>query len=94
MSFAAWCLLRLKLGCLQGARADLQKIAASLNQAQDVYKAFKSRRAELNKAVEALQLMSEWQVDLRLISYRLQYSLPGATFAYLTKWSFPHMLAS
>ena len=44
------------------AKADLQKIAVSLNQAQQVYKALKARRAELSKAVEALQLMGEWQV--------------------------------
>ena len=48
--------------CMQIAKGDLQKIAVSLNQAQEVYKALKARRAELNKAVEALQLMSEWQV--------------------------------
>ena len=50
--------------CLQIAKADLQKIAASLSQAQGVYKALKAKRAELNKAVEALQLMSDWQVWL------------------------------
>ena len=49
---------------LQIAKADLQKIAASLSQAQGVYKALKAKRAELNKAVEALQLMSDWQVWL------------------------------
>lgn len=47
---------------LQIAKADLHKIAASLTQAQDVYKALKAKRAELNKAVEALQAMSQWQV--------------------------------
>ena len=50
--------------CLQIAKADLQKIAASLSQAQGVYKALKAKRAELNKAVEALRLMSDWQVWL------------------------------
>lgn len=52
--------------CLQVAKGDLQKIAASLSQAQEVYKGLKTKRAELNKAVEALQLMSEWQVRLLL----------------------------
>ena len=50
--------------CLQMAKADLAKIAVSLNQAQQVYKALKARRAELSKAVEALQLMGEWQVNM------------------------------
>ena len=46
---------------LQIAQSDLQKIADSVNQAQDVYKQLKARREELGRAVEALKLMDEWQ---------------------------------
>ena len=46
---------------LQIAHSDLQKIADSVNQAQDVYKQLKARREELGRAVEALKLMDEWQ---------------------------------
>ena len=44
------------------AKADLQKIAETINQAQGVYKQLVAKRNELSKAVEALKLMNEWQV--------------------------------
>ncbi len=50
--------------CLQIAKADLQKIADSINQAQSMYKQLKARREELSRAVEALKLMNEWQASL------------------------------
>ncbi len=62
----------------QVAQADLQKIADSVNQAQDVYKQLKARREELGRAVEALKLMHEWQarifIPLLLIWALLSYS--------------------
>ena len=44
------------------AKADLQKIAESLNQAQDTYKLLLDKRNELAKSVEKLKLMEAWQV--------------------------------
>ena len=47
---------------VQIAKADLQKIAESLNQAQDTYKHLLAKRNELAKSVEKLKLMEGWQV--------------------------------
>ena len=47
---------------MQLAKADLQKIAESLNQAQDTYKLLLSKRNELAKCVEKLKLLEAWQV--------------------------------
>lgn len=46
---------------MQLAKADLQKIAESLNQAQDTYKLLLSKRNELAKCVEKLKLLEAWQ---------------------------------
>ena len=48
---------------IQIAKADLQKIAESISQAQGVYKQLKDQRQQLSAAVEALKLMSEWQAS-------------------------------
>ena len=48
---------------VQIAKADLQKIAESISQAQGVYKQLKEQRQQLSAAVEALKLMSEWQAS-------------------------------
>lgn len=66
------------LACLQIAKADLQKIADSINQAQSVYKQLKARREELSKAVEALKLMSDWQARLQIFVL-LTWTLPSLT---------------
>ena len=50
---------------VQIAKADLQKIAESISQAQGVYKQLKDQRQQLSAAVEALKLMSEWQARPR-----------------------------
>ena len=47
---------------LQMAKADLQQIAESLNQAQDTYKVLLDKRNALAKSVEKLKLLAAWQV--------------------------------
>lgn len=49
-------------GGVQVAKADLQRIAESLNQASDTYKQLLAKRNELAKSVEKLKLMEAWQV--------------------------------